>query len=219
MSPLARPEPVQIVFVDGIGGRRYLRGRLFKHFVARGHACHYFEYRPSRHSFDDISAALLERLSAVARQGAYVLIGYSFGGVLARSVLASDALLMRPQRLVLVASPIRALRMCRRYANWAIFRWVNGDCGQLLASDSRMQAVGLPNVPTTCIYGIKGYTGPFALAGREPNDGMVAVAEAAPDLFDDVAAVNASHPFIAMCPAVLMIVEERVLGKTERRDA
>jgi pimeloyl-ACP methyl ester carboxylesterase len=192
----------QIVFVDGIGGRPHFRAPLLRHFAARGHACHHVDYRPSRESLDAIRARLGDRLAAIAANGPYVLIGYSFGGVLARSVLTTRAGLAQPLRLVLVASPMHSLRMCRAFAGWPVFRWLTGDCGALLASESRMRDVALPPVRTTCIHG---RTGP-----RARGDGMVAVAEIGLERFDDVVAVRASHPFIPTSLGVIDAIEARV---------
>src|SRR5471032_3009336 len=105
----------QIIFVDGIGGRRFLRGALLNHFAAHGHACHHFDYRPSRESLEQIRARLKDRFTSIAMAGPYVVIGYSFGGVLARSVLTTHPDLPQPERLVLVASPMQSLLMCRRF--------------------------------------------------------------------------------------------------------
>lgn len=200
----------QLVFIDGIGGRRFMRRSLLRHFTARGHACHHFEHRPSRESFDAIRARLSEWLARIAASGPYVVIGYSLGGVLARSVLTPSPAFPLPRRLVLVASPMQSLRMCRSVRGWRLFHWLTGDCGQLLASDERMSAVALPGVPITCVYGTQGYAGPFALAGRTTNDGMIAVAETSPQAFDDVVAVHASHPVIATCRAVVEVIEARM---------
>jgi len=208
----ATGSPPQVVFVDGIGGRRFLRRPLLSHFAARGHACHYFDYRPSRESFDTIRARLGERLAAIGSQGAYVLIGYSFGGLLARSVLTARPDLPPPARLFLVASPTHSLRMCRIVSHWPLFRWLTGDCGQVLAADARMQAVTFPAVATMCIYGTNGYAGPFALAGRTPNDGMVSVDEVDPRRFKDTLSVRATHPFIATSRAVIEAIGSRVSG-------
>ena len=199
--------PPDIVFVDGIGGRRLLRKALLRRFEARGHNCHYFGYRPSRESFETIRHRLGDRLITVATRGPYLLIGYSFGGVPARSALTVLPATPLPLRLVLVASPMHSLRRCRRFADLAIFRWLTGDCGKLLASESSMQDVAVPKVPTTCIYGTKGYAGPLALGGRAINDGMIAVAAIDPQSFDDVLAVRASHPFIATSRSVMEAIE------------
>jgi len=211
MSP-ATGNPPQVVFVDGIGGRRFLRRPLLSYFAARGHACHHFDYRPSRESFDTIRARLGDRLAAIGGQGSYVLIGYSFGGLLARSVLTARPDLPPPTRLFLVASPTHSLRMCRMVSHWPLFRWLTGDCGQVLAADARMQAVAFPAVATMCIYGTNGYTGRFALAGRTPNDGMVSVEEVDPRRFKDILSVRAMHPFIATSRAVIEAIESRVSG-------
>lgn len=200
----------QLVFVDGIGGRSVFRRPLLSHFAARGHVGHYIDYRPSRESFDAIRARLGDRLAAIAADGPYVLVGYSFGGVLARSVLTTTPDIRPPRWLFLVASPLRSLRMCRTARGWPPFRWLTGDCGQLLADEARMQAIGLPAVETTCIYGTQGYTGPLALAGRVPNDGMVAVDEVEPLRFTDALAVRASHPTIATSREVIAAIEARL---------
>ncbi len=73
-----------------------------------------------------------------------------------------------------------------------------------------MQSVALPDIPTTCIYGTRGYTGIFAPAGRMSNDGFVAVAEIDPRRFDDVVAVKASHPLIPTSRAVLEAIDVRL---------
>jgi len=207
---LTTDAPPQIVFVDGIGGRRFFRGVLSRHVARRGHAFHHVGYRPSRESFHTIRARLGDRLGAIAANGPYVAIGYSFGGVLVRSALTTRPELARPLRLVLVASPMHSLRMCRAVRNRSIFRWLTGDCGKLLASETGMQAVALPDVPTTCIYGTRGYVGPFAPAGRGPNDGMVAVAEIDPLRFDDVVTVHASHPSMPSSRPVLAAIDARL---------
>lgn len=77
---LATADRLQLVFVDGIGGRRVFRRALLSHFAASGHVGHYMDYRPSRESFEAIQARLSDRLAAIAADGPYVLVGYSFGG-------------------------------------------------------------------------------------------------------------------------------------------
>lgn len=165
---------------------------------------------PEPESFEAIRTRLGDRLTAIAADGPSVLVGYSFGGVLARSVLTTRADVAPPRRLFLVASPMRALRMCRTVRGWPPFRWLTGGCGQLLADEPRMQALGLPAVATTCIYGTKGYTGPLALTGRTPNDGMVAIDEADPSRFVDALAVRATHPAIATSHEVIAAIESRL---------
>jgi pimeloyl-ACP methyl ester carboxylesterase len=200
---------LHVVFVDGIGGRRIFRRPLLARLAAAGHACHYFDYRPSRESLATIENRLAERLATVTKEGAYVLIGYSFGGVLARAMLANRPEVPRPARLMLVASPLHSLRMCRRVRGWPLFKWMTGDCGQLLASPSAMGKIPFPEVPTTCVYGTRGYAGPLALAGRHVNDGMMAVDEIDPGRYSDAVSVPVSHPFIPTHPRVIDVIENR----------
>lgn len=145
----------QLVFVDGIGGRSVLRRPLLSRLAVRGHARHDMDYRPSRHSFEAIRTRLGERLAAVAADGPYVLIGYSFGGVLARSVLTTRPEIAPPERLVLVASPMRSLRRRRTARAWPPLRWLTGDCGQLLADE-----------PTSRRHGRRRRSRSVALRGR-----------------------------------------------------
>jgi hypothetical protein len=97
-------------------------------------------------------------------------------------------------------------------SNWSLFRWLTGDCGKLLASESSMRAVALPNVRTTCIYGTGVYMGPFAPAGRTANDGFVAFAEIDPLRFDDIVPVRASHPAIPSSRPVLEAIDSLLSG-------
>lgn len=182
---------------------------MLRRFEARGHVCHYVDYRPSREPFESIRRRLGDRLVAVAASGPYVLIGYSFGGVLARSALTALSA-PSPLRLVLVASPMHSLRMCRAVGTLAVFRWLTGECGQLLASESGMQGIPTPDLPTTCIYGTKRHAGPLVLLGREPSDGMVTVSEIDPHRFADVLAVPAGHPSIVTSHAVIKAIEARI---------
>jgi pimeloyl-ACP methyl ester carboxylesterase len=199
-----------VVFVDGIGGRRYMRRALMGRLSANGHACHYFDYRPSREPLDAIQAALADRLRLVAEAGPYVVIGYSFGGVLARSTLTSFPDLPQPNRLFLVASPTHSLRMCRAVNHLAIFRWLTGECGALLASDSAMNEIRFPAVSTTCIYGTTPIARRLSLAGAGTNDGMVSVEEIGPKRFEDAVPVRSSHPFIPGARAVTDAIAARL---------
>lgn len=198
------------MFVDGIGGRRCMRRALMTRLAANGHACHYFDYRPSRQPLDAIQAMLADRLRLVAEAGSYVLVGYSFGGVLARSTLTAFPGLPQPSRLLLVASPTRSLRMCRAVSHLAIFRWLTGESGALLASDRAMNEIGFPEVCTTCIYGTAPLARRFSLAGAGTNDGMVSVEEIEPQRFQDSVPVPVSHPFIPGDRAVIDAIATRL---------
>ena len=203
---------VQLVFVDGIGGRRIYRNAFFSHFGAKGHICHYFDYRPSRESLGQIQGRLREMLQTVAQDGPYALVAYSFGGVLCRMSLDELGANEQPAHLFLIASPARALQLCQRVAKLAIFRILIGECGQLVASDIKMAEIGFSPMPTTCLYGTKGSFGPLSFLSSAPGDGMVSVVEAGPDLYADSVAQDTSHPFIATSQATIELVSARLAG-------
>ena len=191
----------QIAFIDGVGGKRYMRGRLIRFFQGRGQQVHCFDYVPSRQSVDEIRARLRDFLRQVAAQGEFHAIGYSFGGVLLRLALADlQAEGIQPVKVALLASPLTAMRLSQRLRHWRLYRWMAGDCGQFAAQQPLMAQVPLPGVPTACVYGTYPWLGVFPwLCGRElGNDGMVATDEAHPPQHRHLAAfpVPASHAFI-----------------------
>jgi hypothetical protein len=188
-----------MVFVDGVGGKRFMRGALVRHFSRLGYAVHCFDYAASSVSLADLRARLLGLLSQVAQGGEYVAIGYSFGGVLLRSVLQdADEALLRPQKMVLLASPLVAVRLSKRFRHWRLYRLLTGDCGQLVADDAAMADIQIPDIATACIYGTWPWLGPLGLwAGfRLPHDGMVAADEVSSAGVTCAIAVSASHGFM-----------------------
>lgn len=189
----------QLVFIDGLGGRRYMRGKLIRHFEKQGYSVRCFDYSASSQSLLEIKTRLGAVLRELAANGEYHAIGYSFGGVLLRLVLQeSKASLPSPQRIVLLASPLAPMRLASRLKDWRIYQALTGECGQLVADAAEMAAVSFPAVPTACIYGVWPWLGALGLfAGfKLPHDGMVAVDEATPHKFDFAAPIRASHAFI-----------------------
>jgi alpha-beta hydrolase superfamily lysophospholipase len=147
--------PKQLIFVDGIGGKRYMRGRLIRFFSSRGYVVHCFDYSPSAQLLATIKTQLIGFLHDVAGKGEYFAIGYSFGGVLLRLVLQEcKTLKASPSRIVLLASPVLSMRLARRVKNWRIYKAITGECGQVVADDATMARIAEPTIPTGCIYGI-----------------------------------------------------------------
>lgn len=175
-----------------------MRRQLLDYLSAQGVQVRYFDYSVRSESLPAIRRRLREELRQTAEAGAYAVVGYSFGGVLARLILCErDPPLPPPRHLVLLASPVKAMGLCQTLGRWALYRWLTGECGQLAASPAAMAAVGLPAVATTCIYGTWRWWGPLALLGRRgAHDGMVTVEEAAPQAFETALAVRVSHALI-----------------------
>jgi|GEM_PF-1466388 len=207
----------QIVFIDGVGGKRYMRGKFVRYFSRRGYAVRCFDYRVSSQSLEEIKKNLVEFLSSVARAGAYHAVGYSFGGVLLRSLKAQlrehD---IQPERIVLLASPLRASRLASRLRDWKIYRAMTGECGQFAADENSMGKVPMPDMPTAIVYGTWPWLGAFGLffGFGLPHDGMVAADEAFPSsLAMSLPAsvpvpVSASHAFIPSNDAALKAIKQ-----------
>lgn len=201
----------QVVFIDGIGGRRYFRGPLIKYFTGQGYQVFCFDYRPAQRNYQQLQAELLAFLREVASRGHFHAIAYSFGGVLLRQLLQETAdTSIHPQKLVLLASPLKAMRLTQRLQHWRIFQWLTGDSGQLVANPEKMATISMPALPTLCIYGTwpwLGVAGLF-LGFNLPHDGMVAADEAQPEPSIAAQAIAASHGFIPQNPVALKLMAD-----------
>ena len=167
-----------VLFVHGMGRTPLSGWPMLRRLRRGGLGTTTFGYTTIFESFDSITLRLVSRLSEVAATGPYVVVGHSLGGVLLRAAL--DSLpkdVTRPRHVFLLGSPIQPSRLARRLKDNLLFRVIAGDCGQLLGSSSRMNAIGALSEPATGVAGVRGLSnrrGPF---GEEPNDGIVSVGE------------------------------------------
>lgn len=205
----------QIIFIDGVGGKRYMRGKFVRHFEKRGYMVRCFDYCVSSQPLDDIKKNLVEFLSSVARAGSYHAVGYSFGGVLLRSLNEQlRELKLQPKRVVLLASPLRAMRLASRLRNWKIYQLMTGECGQFAADEESMSKVPMLDIPTAHVYGTWPWLGAFGFffGFGFPHDGMVDAEEAIPpSLALSVhlsVPVSASHAFIPSNDSALKAMEQ-----------
>ena len=200
----------QIVFIDGVGGKRYMRGKFVRYFEKRGYSVACFDYKASSMSFDEIKKNLNDFLSNVGNAGDYHAVGYSFGGVLLRTVNAELAAQLRPKRVVLLASPLRAMKLAHRLREWKIYQLLTGECGQFAGTDERMSKVALLDSPSACIYGTWPWLGAFGIffGFSSSHDGMVAADEAIPSSPEYAFPVSASHAFIPSNEQALKAIEQ-----------
>ncbi len=137
-----------------------------------------FGYSVVRENFDVIVARLREHIKLLAVKGDYIVVGHSLGGVLLRATLTSLPVhTAQPRHAYLLGSPMHASQIARRLKSFGVFRMMTGDCGQLLSTPSRMNAIGALAVPTTGIIGTGGATGTMSPFGNESNDGIVSLSE------------------------------------------
>lgn len=160
-------------------GRTPLSGwRLLHHIRGAGLKTTTFGYSVVFDNFDAIVARLRVQITLLAATEDYIVIGHSLGGVLLRAALNTlppDTAL--PRHVYLLGSPIQVSRIAARLQNNMLFRIFTSDCGQLLGSVDRMNAIGPPTVPVTGVIGTRGIANRFGIFGDEVNDGLVSVSE------------------------------------------
>lgn len=172
-----------------------------------------FGYIPALQDFEQISTRLASRVSELARRGDYVLIGHSLGGVLLRSALASlPAETRQPTRVFLLGSPIRPARLARLLRNNPLYRLLTGDCGQLLASDTRMESIAPASAPSTGVFGVRGIRPTLQFFGDEANDGVVSVSEAHAEWMNETIDVPVMHSFLPGDRRVTEHIRARIDG-------
>lgn len=203
---------IQALFVHGMGRSPVSGWPLLWHLRRAGIEATGFAYSARVEDFSVIEHRLVTRLGQLAAQGDYAVIGHSLGGVLLRAaILALPAGVRRPRHLFLLGSPVRASLLAQRFAGNPLFRMLTGDCGRLLASPSRMAAIGAPGVPVTAIIGER----PFAL-GLDPepgetSDGIVTLAETRAEWQDERILVRQFHSLLPSSLAIAGIIERRLM--------
>jgi pimeloyl-ACP methyl ester carboxylesterase len=177
---------LQALFVHGMGRSPLSGWPLLRRLKGAGLETQTFGYAVTIHGFSAIAERLSARIEQLARQGDYILIGHSLGGVLIRAALADlHADVPRPRHLFLLGSPVQPARLARRLRFNPIFRALTRDCGQLLGSGRRMRGIKVPNVPVTAVTGTRAAPRALGLFGNEPNDGIVSASETFADWIED----------------------------------
>lgn len=185
-----------------------------------GHETELVGYVPGVESFPRIRSRVRQRLLQAAAAGQpYAAIGHSLGGILLRAALAGwPEGTPLPQRLILLGTPSRAPRLARRLHRHIPYRWINGQSGQLLARSTFFSALPSNVVPSTVIAGTRGWERVGMLFDGVPNDGIVAVDEAAPAPGEraDIRTLHVSHTFMMNdCRVRALILE--LLGRPAGR--
>ena len=189
-------------------GRTPLSGwALLRRLRRAGLTTRTFGYSVVFENCDAIVARLRTRLSLLAATDDYIVIGHSLGGVLLRAALNSlppgSAL---PRHVYLLGSPVLASRIATRLKNNWLFRTLTGDCGQLLGSADRMQAMGPLAVPATGIVGTRGISNRFGIFGDEVNDGLVSLSEVSAPWLTSCVQVPVFHTLLPSSALVANII-------------
>jgi pimeloyl-ACP methyl ester carboxylesterase len=173
-----------VLLVHGLGRTPLSLFGLAAALRRAGHRTRFFGYSPTFERLPRIVRRLANLLRSLARVSQPVsLVGHSLGGVLLRLAL-DEVPELQVHHFIMLGTPNRPPRMARLAWRWLPFRLLTGDCGHLLANAERFAIIPKLRVPFTVIAGTAGPRGRFSPFGNDPNDGVVAVAEATIDHAD-----------------------------------
>lgn len=183
-----------------------MRKPLVRHFEGQGYAVRCFDYKAATEPLAEIQRRLLDLLREAAKLGPYDAIGYSFGGVLLRIALSQDSAgAVYPARIVLLASPLKGMRLAKALKDWRLYRLFTGEPGQFVANDQEMSSIPWPAAPVASIYGVWPWLGVlgFITGFRSAHDGMVTAEEASSPLVSASFAISASHALMPQSSGAL----------------
>ena len=187
--------PMKAILIHGMGRTTASMAILSRRLRARGLATCALGYMAAFEPFDPCVERLAERIRRLAEEEPFLLVGHSLGAVLVRGALPRIADLPLAA-CVLLAPPQRACRAARFFSSHPLYRWVNGEMGQLLADPAFFAGLPLPQVPTRVFAGNAGPRAAWLPFEGEPNDGILAVEETRARDDDEVIEVPALHTFI-----------------------
>jgi hypothetical protein len=200
---------LNLLLLHGMGRSAFSMARLARDLRLPERKVEVLNYVTALESFDRIVRRVRDRLASLAARGTYAAIGHSLGGLLVRAALADSPISFRPPaHLIMLGTPNQPPRLARRYRRLWPYRWINGECGQLLARPDFF--AGLPPlvVPYTIIAGTGGWCrgeGPFA---GDPNDGLVAVSETLISPSDQPITFPVRHTFMMNDRRVRGVIRE-----------
>lgn len=184
---------MECVLIHGMG-RTPTSMLLLRHRLRRaGHHVHLFGYLPALETLDAVSMRLQRLLTRRVQAKPYILLGHSLGSVIIRHTVAR--LDSPPAACFLLAPPMIACRAAKYFSQFVLFRWLTGEMGQLLAQDTFMQQLAVPE-NTTIYAGVGGPRLAWLPFGRAQNDGILLLVEAYGDGRTNVLEFNCGHTFI-----------------------
>jgi hypothetical protein len=197
---------MQVLLVHGMGRTPLSMLRLGRKLRRAGHTVNLLGYSAAVEPFARIVLRLQERFARTAARGPYIVVGHSLGGLLTRAALGGQSSSFTgPSHLIMLGTPNRPPRQARRYGSLMAYRWINGECGQLLRQEDFFARLPTLSIPYTIVAGTRG--GPDRRAfGDEPNDGVVAVSETLVTPSDTPITVPARHTFMMNDSRVLAAI-------------
>jgi pimeloyl-ACP methyl ester carboxylesterase len=197
---------MQALLVHGMGRTPLSMLRLRRKLRRAGHTVDVLGYMTAVEPFAKIVLRVQERFARTAARGPYVVVGHSLGGLLTRAALGSrPSSFTWPAHLIMLGTPNRPPRQARRYGKLLAYRWINGECGQLLTRKEFFAQLPPMSIPYTIVAGTRGGPGRSAF-GDEPNDGLVAVSETLIAPSDTPITVPVRHTFMMNDRRVLAVI-------------
>ena len=197
---------MRILFVHGMGATPFDCLPTFLRLKRLGYKTDTFAYFSSFQSLETIKTRLMKRVTAIASDGQYALVGHSLGGILLRDVLMRlPAGTIPPRHLFLLGSPIVATEINKRLCEYGAYKFLFRECGQLVASDERMNGIHIPSIPTTCVVGTSGLD-----SRGQPNDSIVLESELCTERFSDVVRIATRHPFLPATRELSNVIHQRL---------
>jgi hypothetical protein len=205
---------VQVLLIHGMGRTPLSMYRLGRELRLAGHTVRLLGYLAAMEPFARIVSRVRQACVTAGTDGPYAVVGHSLGGLLARVALGESSKLSRvPAHLIMLGTPNQPPRQARRYGRLLPYRWINGECGQLLMQPEFFALLPPLAIPYTIIAGTRGGPDrrPF---GEEPNDGLVAVSETIVSGSDRPVTVPARHTFMMNDRRVRALIL-RILGSLQ----
>jgi pimeloyl-ACP methyl ester carboxylesterase len=187
---------MQVLLIHGMGRTALSMFRLGRELRQAGHSVRLVGYLAAVEPFAKIVRRVREECARAGVTGPYAVVGHSLGGLLARVALGENpAWFPVPVHLIMLGTPNQAPRQARRYGRLLPYRWLNGECGQLLMQPEFFARLPPLTIPYTIVAGTRG--GPDRTPfGDEPNDGVVAVSETVLSAADRPVTFPARHTFM-----------------------
>ncbi|MEP4888438.1 MAG: alpha/beta fold hydrolase [Aliiglaciecola sp.] len=202
---------MQVLFVHGMGRTPISATPMLWRLRRHGHCVDVIGYFTGTETFTEIVDRVKRKIQDIAVKGEYVVVGHSLGGIMLRAALQNMPVATRlPNHLFLLGSPVTPARLAQKSQHELGFQLVSGDCGQLLATPSRLLEIGMPDIPKTAIVGTRSFPLTKKYFLDEQNDGVVSVNECAHKDISEVIKVPIVHTFLPSSRKVSKIILDKI---------
>jgi hypothetical protein len=202
-----------VLLVHGMGRTALSLYGLARDLQSAGHETSVLGYVAALEPFARIVGRIQARLARIAGyRRPYAVVGHSLGGLLVRAALARAPVDPLPLHLIMLGTPNRSPRLAQRYRHHWLYRWVNGESGQVLAQTEFFERLPRLAVPYTIIAGTKGWRSRPGVFGQEPNDGLVSVSETLVSSHDVPIELPVRHTFMMNNPGVRDVIRTVLKG-------